>query len=213
MITYPIGKQPARSYHFATRYPIGLFPHGALRAHSLSASPVFRTFDQELREEISSYGDEGLSPTDSGMTDFKECLKLLRDGYPEESLLRLRRALQMAPKNPFYLSYAGLLTALAEQRFANAEMLCEQALQIRHNHPQLYLNLAQVYERAGRLEDAVHVLQRGLMSTGRDVKIRRALKRCGVRRNPVLSFLHRSHPMNRLLGKWRHRLVGPTRAA
>jgi Flp pilus assembly protein TadD len=160
-----------------------------------------------------TYGDEDLSPTDSGMADFKECLKLLRDGYPDESLLHVRRALQMAPKNPFYLSYAGLLAALVERRLTNAEMLCRQALEIRHNHPQLYLNLAEVYETAGRLEDAVQVLERGLLSTGRDARIRRALNRCGVRRNPMLSFLHRSHPMNRLLGKWRHRWAGPARAA
>jgi Flp pilus assembly protein TadD len=160
-----------------------------------------------------SYRDQDLSPTDSGMADFKECLKLLRDGYPEESLLHVRRALQVAPNNPFYLSYAGLLAALVERRFANAEMLCRQALEIRHNHPQLYLNLAEVHERAGRLEDAVQVLEKGLLSTGRDVRIERALKRCGVRRNPVLSFLHRSHPMNRILGRWRHRLAGPARAA
>jgi hypothetical protein len=29
----------------------------------------------------------------------------------------------------------------------------------------------------------------------------------------VLTFLHRSHPLNRTLGKWRHRLAGSHKAA
>ena len=156
-----------------------------------------------------SHGVDVSSPTDSGMSDFKECLARLRDGHPEEALMHLRRALGVAPKNPFYLSYAGLLAALAEQRFTDAEMLCREALAIRHNHPQLYLNLAEVYQEAGRPWEAVEVLEKGLISTGRDIRIRRALKKSGRRRLPVLSFLRRSHPMNRLLGKWRQLLMGP----
>jgi predicted Zn-dependent protease len=154
-----------------------------------------------------------MSPADSGMSDFKECVKFLRDGHPEEALLHARRALRMAPKNPFYLSYAGLLTAVVERRFANAEMFCQEALGMWRDHPQLYLNLAEVYQAAGQSQEAVRVLEKGLISTDRDVRIRRALKKCGRRRHPVFSFLHRSHPMNRLLGKWRHHLMGPPRAA
>ncbi|MGB8662268.1 MAG: hypothetical protein WCD34_17695, partial [Candidatus Acidiferrum sp.] len=59
------------------------------------------------------------STTDAGMTDFKECLKHLRDGQSDEALLHVRRALGVAPKNPFYLSYTGLLAALSERRFAD----------------------------------------------------------------------------------------------
>jgi hypothetical protein len=29
----------------------------------------------------------------------------------------------------------------------------------------------------------------------------------------LLAFLHRSHPLNRTLGKWRHRITGPSQAA
>jgi Flp pilus assembly protein TadD len=153
------------------------------------------------------------SPTDAGMADFKECLKQLRDGHPEEALLHARRALGIAPKNPFYLSYTGLLAALAEHRFADAETLCREAIEMRHNHAQLYLNLAEVYQSAGRSQEAIQVLEKGLVSAGRDFRIRRALEKLGIRRDPVLTFLHRSHPLNRTLGKWRHKFAGPPRAA
>src|ERR1700723_979261 len=90
------------------------------------------------------------SPSDAGMNDFKECLKNLRDGQSEEALQHARRALGIAPKNPFYLSYTGLLAALAEKRFGDAESLCREALGMKHNHAQLYLNLAEVYYHAGK---------------------------------------------------------------
>jgi Flp pilus assembly protein TadD len=153
------------------------------------------------------------SPSDAGMNDFKECLKNLRDGQSEDALQHVRRALGIAPKNPFYLSYTGLLAALAEKRFGDAESLCREALGMKHNHAQLYLNLAEVYYQAGRTTEAITTLEKGLVSAGRDFRIRRALEKIGVRRMPVLTFLHRSHPVNRTLGKWRHRLTGAPKAA
>jgi len=153
------------------------------------------------------------SPTDAGMSDFKECLKNLRDGMASEALVHARRALGAAPKNPFYLSYTGLLAAVAERRFGDAESLCQEALGMKVNHAQLYLNLAEVYRQAGRQHEAIGTLEKGMVSAGRDFRIRRALERIGVRRPPVVSFLHRSHPVNRTLGRWRHRFAGPYKAA
>jgi Flp pilus assembly protein TadD len=153
------------------------------------------------------------SPADAGMSDFKECLKHLRDGDPSEALLHARRALGIAPKNPFYLSYTGLLAAVAEKRFGDGETLCQEALGMRHNHAQLYLNLAEVYQQNGRTQDAIDTLEKGLVSAGRDFRIRRALQKIGTRREPLLAFLHRSHPLNRTLGKWRHRITGPSQTA
>ena len=101
------------------------------------------------------------SPTDAGMTDFKECLKHLRDGQAEEALQHARRALGVAPKNPFYLSYTGLLAAVSEKRFGDAESLCREALGMRVNHAQLYLNLAEVYHQAGRTSEAIDTLEKG----------------------------------------------------
>jgi predicted Zn-dependent protease len=147
------------------------------------------------------------------MSDFKECLKHLRDGHPDEALRDVRRALGVSPKNPFYLSYTGLLAALAEKRYGDAESLCQEALGMRHNHAQLYLNLAEVYQQCGRTQEAIATLEKGLVSAGRDFRIRRALAKIGTRREPVLAFLHRSHPLNRTLGKLRHRLAGPSQAA
>ncbi len=152
------------------------------------------------------------TPADAGMVEFKECLRRLRDGAATDALMHARRALGVAPKNPFYLSYTGLLAAVAEKRFGDAETLCREALGVKCNHAQLYLNLAEVYHQAGRTSEAIATLEKGLVSAGRDFRIRRALERIGMRRAPVLTFLHRSHPVNRTLGRLRHRLRGAGRA-
>ena len=161
-----------------------------------------------------SQGLETLAPSDFGISDFKECLKHLRDGHHDEALADVGRALGTSPDNPIYLSYTGLLSALADQRFHDAEQLCVEALKLRRNHPQLYLNLAQVYQESGRFQDAVEALEKGFTSAGRETKIRCALNalRKKVRRKPVFSLFDRSNPINRVLGKWRHRLLGPVRA-
>lgn len=151
------------------------------------------------------------SPADAGMSEFKEGLKRLRNGRKKEALACLRKALGSEPKNPFYLSYTGLLAAVAEKRFSDGELLCQEAIGLKCNHAQLYLNLAEVYEHAGRTAEAIDTLQKGLVSAGRDYRIRRALERLGVRRPPVLRFLQRGHPLNRTLGRLRHRFSGPAK--
>lgn len=49
------------------------------------------------------------------------------------------------------------------------------------------------------------------------VNVRRAvlqaLNNFGARRGPMIPFVKRSNPINRILGKCRHRLLGPKRAA
>jgi hypothetical protein len=84
---------------------------------------------------------------------------------------------------------------------------------MKHNHAQLYLNLAEVYHQAGKTPEAIATLEKGLVSAGRDFRIRRALEKLGVRREPVLSFLGRSHTLNQTLGRWRQRMNGRPKAA
>ena len=152
-----------------------------------------------------------VTSVDSGVPEFKEALKLLRDGHRSEALSHVQRALRLAPQNPFHMSYAGLLMAVVEKRFADGESLCKEALRIQHNHPQLYLNLAEMYQTARRTVDAIDVLKKGFVSTGRDRRVRSALYKYQLRRPPVFGFLRRSNPLNRILGKWHHRLLGPVK--
>jgi Flp pilus assembly protein TadD len=145
---------------------------------------------------------------DSALSEFKHGFNLLRNGHSAEALEHLRHAAELEQQNPFYLSFLGVSVARAQQKWAAAAKLCEEALSLRRNEAQLYLNLAEVYVSAGRRDDAVAVLDRGLIYFRVDARIRRARASLGSRCLPVLPFLERGHFLNRGLGKLRRRVSG-----
>lgn len=139
--------------------------------------------------------------------EFKKALTLLRNEYPDKALAHIRRAVDLEKHNPYYLSYMGVVLARAEQKWAEAEELCDTALRLKRDQPQLYLNMAEVYAKAGRREDAVETLSRGLRYARRDYRLNQALSKLAIRRPPVLPFLSRGHFLNCTLGKLRHRAL------
>ncbi|MFQ5662664.1 MAG: tetratricopeptide repeat protein [Terriglobia bacterium] len=141
------------------------------------------------------------------LSEFKKGLTLLRNDYPGKALTHVRRAVELEKQNPLFISYLGLLLAFVQRKYTDAEQLCHTALRMKRNQAQLYLNLADVYLRAGKKEDAVETLTVGLQYTKRDVRLARALRRLGVRRPPLFPFLDRRNFINRRLGKLRHRVL------
>ena len=83
------------------------------------------------------------SSTGIGFTEFADSLRHLYDGHKGIALAHILR-LKAEPQNPFFLSYAGMLCAVAEKRYVVGERMCREALEIKCNHAQLYLNLAEV---------------------------------------------------------------------
>jgi Flp pilus assembly protein TadD len=144
----------------------------------------------------------------SALAEFKQGIKLLRNGQSSEALEYLRHAAELNQQNPYYLSFLGVSVARAQRKWTAAAQLCETALSLRRNEVQLYLNLAEVYVAAGRRDDAVAVLDRGLMNSRVDARIKRARADLGKRGSPVLPFLGRGHFLNRSLGKIRYRVLG-----
>ena len=144
----------------------------------------------------------------STLDEFKQGIKLLRNGQSAEALEYLRHAAESNQQNPYYLSFLGVSIARAQRKWAAAVKLCETALSLRRSDAQLYLNLAEVYVSAGRRDDAIAVLDRSLMYLRADARIKRARANLGRRGSPVLSFLDRGHFLNRSLGKLRHRVLG-----
>jgi len=137
---------------------------------------------------------------------FTEGLTLLRAGEPRAALPHLRKAVALDAYDPFYWSYLGLALGMAQEEWAEAEDICLQALRMKRPKAELYLNLAEVYCHAGKRDDAVWILNRGLGLTMRDPRLQDALMRLGVRRPPVLAFLKRKNFLNRSLGRLRQRL-------
>jgi len=141
------------------------------------------------------------------LTEFKQGMRLLRDGKSDAALDHFRKASEAEEQNPYYMSYTGVALARAERQWAPAAKLCETALTLKRNEAQLHLNLAEVYVAAGRREEALHLLDRAAASFGRHAGVQRARIKLGSRRPPVLSFLGRQNAVNRQLGILRQRVL------
>ena len=139
--------------------------------------------------------------------EFKTGLTLLRDNYAVKALPHMRRAVDLDKNNPYYMSYLGVVLARSEQKWGEAEKLCDSAVRMKRNQAQLYLNLAEVYATAGRRDDAVDALQSGLKFARRDIRLTIAMNKLTHRRSPVFTFLARRHPLNRQIGALRHRAM------
>jgi Flp pilus assembly protein TadD len=140
------------------------------------------------------------------LAEFKQGMRMLRDGSPRTALGHFQKAAEIEKQNAYYMSFAGVALARGEKKWAAAAKLCETALTLKRNEVQLHLNLAEVYVAAGRKEEALITLDRAAASFGRHAGVRRARLRLGSRRSPVLPFLGRENILNRQLGKWRHRV-------
>ena len=129
---------------------------------------------------------------------------LLRDGKEREAFDHFRTSYHLDPANPRYRSHYGLGLALAERRFDRALELCRSAAKEEFFNPELYHNLARVHLAFGFKAEAIRYLRRGLMIDPGNSPMVDDLRCLGLRQAPVLAFLPRRHPMNRLLGRCRN---------
>ena len=139
--------------------------------------------------------------------EFRSGLGFLRGGDAVQALPHFLSAYDHEPCNPFYISYVGLAVAATQQKWAEAEKLCQTAIRLNRKQAQLYLNLAEVYVAADRKQDAADVLARGLRYAPHDLRLKMALDKLAMRRPAILPFLPRQHVVNRNLGKVRHRAL------
>ncbi len=133
---------------------------------------------------------------------------LLERGETQPALEHFRTAHQVDRANPRYRSFYGLGLALVERLFDRALELCRSAAKEEFFNPELYHNLARVHMAFGFKSEAIRYLRRGLMIDPANAALAEDLERLGRRKMPVLQFLPRNHPVNRLLGRLRHRLGG-----
>ena len=101
------------------------------------------------------------------------------------------------------LSYYGLCVAMASTRLHEAHDLCATAVHAEPSDPDHHLNLGRVHLRMGDREQAIESFVRGLRVDRRHRGLIDAFGALGFRRRPVLAFLGRHHPLNRMLGQMR----------
>jgi tetratricopeptide (TPR) repeat protein len=96
-------------------------------------------------------------------------------------------------------SYLGLCLALERAQIQEGIRLCNEAIEEEPDAPVHYLHLGKIYHKAGKKNEAVETLRRGL-SRGDSEGIRQMLEDLGIRKKPLIPFLSRNHFLNKYTG-------------
>jgi predicted Zn-dependent protease len=131
----------------------------------------------------------------------RQALQLLEAGENKGAHLAFTAAYQQEPQNPLVASYYGLSCALVLGPDQKALTLCSWAARHGLPDPVLWLNLAKVQAKLGKVVDAVKALEKGLKLKPRHPEIVAFWGTLGKRRKPPVPFLRRGNPLNRALGK------------
>ncbi len=115
----------------------------------------------------------------------------------------LKEALKIAPGNPNYMSHMGLCMGMMGN-LRESEIMCRKAITLAPLKPILLVNLGRVLLEQGKREGARKAFKRAYEIDDTHAAAALELSRMGVRRKPVIPFLHRNHPLNIYLGKLRH---------
>jgi tetratricopeptide (TPR) repeat protein len=119
----------------------------------------------------------------------------------------LGEALKISPENPVYMSYYGLCVGMRGD-LSGAEKLCRRAAKLNPASPIILVNLGRILLDEGYRKDARDLFARAYEIDNTNSPAALELSGMGVRRQPVVRFLGRQHPINVALGRLRHRLLG-----
>lgn len=138
----------------------------------------------------------------------------LRSGKHRAAYAVILEAAAKYPKEPLILSYYGLLLSLVDRKHRSAIETCKKAVGLCNPRdaysrsvlfPALLLNLGKAYLAAGKKKDAIDAFNRGLSFDRSHSEIKRELRLLGERKKPLVPFLGRGNPINKLIGKLLHK--------
>lgn len=145
----------------------------------------------------------------------EEVKTLLRNKNNKSALRVLQEALGHYPDDPFLLSYFGCLDAIVQKNYREGIETCQRAIVSLKNkvpfgedffYPVFYLNLGRAYLAAEKKKDAIDAFTKGLTVDRENNDLLWEMKKLGMRREPAVSFLRRSNPINKYIGKLLHTL-------
>jgi hypothetical protein len=94
---------------------------------------------------------------------------------------------------------------LVERNITLGVSLCDAALRPSPSDPELLINSARVHLALNQRQRAARAITRGLAAWPEHPALLAARDALGTRRAPVIPILPRGNPLNRLLGRLRHR--------
>ncbi len=135
---------------------------------------------------------------------FAKGLQALEDGHIYLALSCFEQVMYLE-RTPLHCSYLALCLAKVRGQYADAVALCAEALAKDPDSAVIYLNFGRIHIMAGERRKAQDVLRRGL-HCGDSAAILRELDLLGERKNPPFPSLPRSHPLNKIIGKFLNKL-------
>jgi Tfp pilus assembly protein PilF len=141
---------------------------------------------------------------------FRDGLRKLEQGNARDALPLLDAAVSLEHKDnatgislATYRSYQGLCQCLAGSEMYRGLRSCRQARKADPTSPAIWYNLGRAALILERRAEAHRAFRQGLRIQPGHPGITRALRTMGVRRRPVLGFLHRQSFVNVALGRLR----------
>lgn len=157
--------------------------------------------DDTLRQEMAHLAWEGVD--------------LCRVGRLEEGFATLELVAQesdgLDDAPAAFFAYLGLGTAMVRGRYRKAEAYCLKAVDRAPEEYDGHLCLARVHSYFSARGRALAAIHDGLEAAASSAELLSFRREIGMRRAPVVPFLSRDHGLNRVLGRLRHRVLGPYR--
>lgn len=130
----------------------------------------------------------------------EEGIRLAREGRYNQAILVFDTDI-CTMLSPAAMSYYALSLAIVEKSYDRAVSLCVMAAEKEFFNQEIYLNLGKILLANGRKAKAVKAFRRGLQIDKTNADIIRELRKLGLRRKPIVSWLPRQSSINMLLGK------------
>ena len=113
-------------------------------------------------------------------------------------------------EDPQFMSGYALLMAQADGHEQKGIEMAEKLARDYPTRPYIQLNYARALLLKGDRLTGLRLMRRLVRVDSLEGQVQHILEWMGVRRRPVIPVLSRSHPINYVLGRLRHRLKGPT---
>lgn len=173
--------------------------------------------NDNLKPKISTHGGEPAPNDPTNKITPASYLRLakanLRSGKKKDAFVLLQQAAVQFPDDPVVLSYFGCLQALVDKKYRSGVETCKRAITLLKGREEddreklyalFYLNLGRAYLAAGKKQDAINAFTSGIKYDRHNNDLHQELHGIGKRKQPPVSFLERSNPINKYIGMILH---------
>ncbi|MFI5294538.1 MAG: tetratricopeptide repeat protein [Thermodesulfovibrionales bacterium] len=209
------GKIITKTYHKGAIVDTRTTDYAHLAAGSGLKDKIKALMDRQHKDALEWCSQKTQRPKKSKALLGDEMKMCLGKGNRKGALEMAREALQLFPEDPFFLSHSGYLIAVVEKKKREGCTICEESIRVMSKtpsedkeffYPILYLNLGKAYLASNQRKAALDAFREGLKHDSKHKELQSHTAKLGWRKNPVIPFLDRSNPINKYLGKLRHRM-------